>query len=62
MVFDFRKCGCADNRINFPKELRIAYSHHSFHYNLHDLTELDGYFHWGDLQNHKMMCILGMPN
>lgn len=31
-------------------------------HNLHDLMELDGYFHHGDVQNHKMMCILGAPN
>lgn len=59
VVCEFWKCGCADNKINFSKELRIAYSHHPSHYNLHDLTKLDCYFHWGDLQNHEMMCILG---
>ena len=62
VVCHFWKCGCADNKINFSEELRIAYSHPPPQCNLHDLTKLDRYFHWDDLQNHKMMYILGMPN
>lgn len=62
LVCDFWTCRCADNKINFSKEERIAASHHPSHYNLHDLTELDCYFHRSDVQNHKMMCILGTPN
>lgn len=53
---------CTDDKINFCKELRIAYSHYPSYYKLHGLTKSDCYFHWGDLQNHKKVCILGMSN
>jgi hypothetical protein len=59
---DFWTCGCADNRVNVSEGGRIAASHRPPRYNLHDLMELDCYFHHGDVQNHKMMCILGTPN
>lgn len=63
LVCDFWTCEYADNRVNnVSEEVGIAASHLPPRYNLHDLMELDCYFHHGDVQNHKVMCILGTPN